>query len=102
MVFTSSYGAKVFSSVVGSTSMLIFSPMVSETPMRPSSSIVVVTSCRCGTLRIITGLSASRVPARIGNTAFFEPDTLTSPESGIPPLMINLFMHNPWQQGRLF
>ena len=29
--------------------MRIFSSMVTETPMRPSNSIMVVTSCKCGT-----------------------------------------------------
>ena len=40
---------------------------VTLAPMRPSSSIIVVTSCRCGTLPIVTGPSASSAPARIGN-----------------------------------
>ena len=46
MVFTSWYGAKCSLMVDASTSMRIFSSMVSDTPMRPSSSIMVVTSCR--------------------------------------------------------
>ncbi len=41
---------------------------------------------------MITGPLASKVPANIGNTAFFEPDTRTWPDKGIPPLIISLFM----------
>jgi hypothetical protein len=63
------------------------SSMTSSTPIWPSSSIVVVTSCRCGTLLIVTGPSASNVAARIGSTAFLAPDIATSPVSGWPPLM---------------
>src|SRR5688572_25325548 len=55
--------------------------------MRPSSSIVVVTSCRCGTFEIVTGPSASSVDARIGSTAFFAPEIHTSPFSGSPPVI---------------
>ena len=44
MVFTSWYGAKYSLIVEASTSMRIFSSMVTDTPMRPSSSIMVVTS----------------------------------------------------------
>jgi hypothetical protein len=32
------------------------------------------------------------VPAKIGNTAFFEPEIRTCPDKGIPPVMINLFI----------
>ena len=46
--------------------MRIFSSMVTETPMRPSSSIIVVTSCRCGTFDTVTGPSASRQPGEDG------------------------------------
>src|SRR5690242_21300310 len=63
------------------------SSSTSCTPIWPRSSIVVVTSCRCGTLPIVTGSSARRHAARIGRTAFFAPDTQTSPVRGSPPLM---------------
>ena len=43
-----------------SISICIFSSMVTDTPMRPNNSIMVVTSCRCGTLRMVTGPSASK------------------------------------------
>ena len=56
--------------------------MVTVTPMRPSSSMVVVTSFRCGTLPIVTGPSASSAPARIGSVAFLAPEMRTSPSSG--------------------
>ena len=65
--------------------MRIFSSMVSDTPMRPSSSIMVVTSCRCGTFETVTGPSASRQPARIGRVAFLAPEMRISPSSGMPP-----------------
>ena len=49
----------------------------------------------------VTGLSASRVAASIGNAAFLAPATRTSPASGIPPLMISLSIeslsHRPAQ-----
>jgi hypothetical protein len=58
------------------------------TPMQPSSSMVVVMSCRCGTLVIRTGASASRVaPQRIGSAAFLAPEMRTSPSSLAPPVM---------------
>ena len=44
--------------------MRMRSSTVTVTPMRPSSSIVVVTSCRCGTLPIVTGPSASSAPGQ--------------------------------------
>ncbi len=76
--------------VEASTSMRSFSSMVTETPMRPSSSIIVVTSCRCGTLDTVTGPSANRHPARIGKVAFFAPEMRISPSSGIPPVICSL------------
>ena len=48
-------------SSTASTSTRILSSIVTLTPMRPSSSIMVVTSCRCGTLPTETGPSASSV-----------------------------------------
>ena len=70
--------------------MRIFSSMVTDTPMRPSSSIIVVTSCRCGTLETVTGPSASRHPARIGSVAFLAPEMRISPSSGMPPWICSL------------
>src|SRR3954471_24425741 len=64
--------------------------MVTETPMRPNNSIIVVTSCRCGTLRMVTGPSASSAPATMGSVAFFAPEMRTSPSSGMPPLICSL------------
>src|SRR5688572_1188091 len=58
--------------------------------MRPSSSIMVVTSCRCGTLPTDTVPSASKVAARIGNAAFLAPEMRTSPSSGTPPWICSL------------
>ncbi len=85
IVLTSWYGAEYSLIVEASTSMRIFSSTVTDTPMRPRSSIIVVTSCRCGTLETMTGPSASRQPARIGRVAFFAPEMRTSPSSGMPP-----------------
>ena len=90
MVFTSWYGAKYSLIVDASTSMRIFSSMVTDTPMRPSSSIMVVTSCRCGTFDTVTGPSARRQPAKIGKVAFLAPEMRISPSSGIPPWICNL------------
>src|SRR5678815_5349161 len=58
--------------------------------MRPSSSIMVVTSCKCGTLPTDTVPSASSVAARIGRAAFFAPEMRTSPSSGTPPWICSL------------
>src|SRR5688572_19076758 len=70
--------------------MRIFSSMVTDTPMRPNNSIMVVTSCRCGTLRMVTGPSASSAPAMIGRVAFLAPEMRTSPSRGMPPLICSL------------
>src|SRR5260370_12591291 len=76
--------------VEASTSMCIFSSMVTETPMRPSSSIMVVTSCRCGTFETVTGPSASRQPARIGSVGFSAPERRSSPSGAMPPCSCGL------------
>src|SRR5207342_1639298 len=75
---------------VGSTVMVSFSSTVRRTPSAPSSSMVVVTSCRCGTLPIEMVRSASSVAHRIGSTAFLAPEICTSPSSGswLPVMMI--------------
>jgi hypothetical protein len=90
IVLTSSYGAEVSFVVVGSTSTRMRSSTVTLAPIRPSSSIMVVTSCRCGTFAIVTGLSASRAPARMGSAAFLAPEMRTSPSSGAPPRICSL------------
>ena len=87
---TSSYGANSSRIVAQSTSMFMRSSTTSSTPMRPSSSMVVVMSCRWGMFPTLTGPSASRVAARIGNAAFFAPEMRISPSSGTPPLMMSL------------
>ena len=92
MVLTSSYGAEYSVIVRASTSILIFSSIVSPTPMQPSSSIMVVMSCRCGRLPMVTGSSASRVAARIGSAAFLAPETRSSPCNWRPPLIRSLSM----------
>src|SRR5271167_3830344 len=76
--------------VEASTSMRIFSSMVTETPMRPSNSIIVVTSCRCGTFETVTGPSASKQPAKIGSVAFLAPEIRTSPSRAWPPWICSL------------
>src|SRR5512145_1430932 len=92
IVLTSSYGANVARSVRGSTSMRSRSLTVTLAPSRPSSSIIVVTSLRCGTLPMVTGPSASSAPARIGRVAFLAPEMRTSPSSGTPPRIWSLSM----------
>src|SRR5580692_8090236 len=90
MVFTSWYGAKYSLMVEASTSIRILSSMVTDTPMRPSNSIMVVTSCRCGTFDTVTGPSARRQPANIGSVAFLAPAMRISPSSGMPPCICSL------------
>ena len=69
--------------------------------MRPNNSIIVVTSCRCGTLRMVTGPSASSAPATMGRVAFFAPEMRTSPSSGIPPLICSLSTNGSPLEGAL-
>src|ERR671910_345671 len=76
--------------VPASTSTRILSSIVTLTPMRPSSSIMVVTFCKCGTLPTETVPSASKVAARIGSAAFLAPEMRTSPASGAPPWICSL------------
>src|SRR5690606_9927835 len=76
--------------LLASTSTLSFSSMTGCTPMRPNSSSMVVMSCRCGRLHTVTGVSASRVAARIGRAAFFAPEMRISPSRRIPPVIISL------------
>lgn len=90
MVFTSSYGATRVLMLLASTSTLSFSSMIGCTPMRPNSSIMVVMSCRCGRLQTVTGVSASRVAARIGSAEFFAPEMRISPSRRLPPVIISL------------
>src|ERR1700689_4908174 len=83
--------------------MCIFSSMVTETPMRPSSSIMVVTSCRCGTFDTVTGPSARMHPAKMGKVAFLAPEMRISPSSGMPPWICNLSTsRNPALAGKFF
>src|SRR5690242_10693292 len=82
--------------VEASTSMRMRSLMVTPTPMRPISSIMVVTSCRCGTFPTVMGVSASRVAAMIGRVAFLAPEMRISPSSLRPPLMSNLSKGVPY------
>ena len=97
MVLTNSYGARKSVMVLVSASMVILSPTTKFTPMRPRSSMVVVMSCRCGTLPIIIGLSARMDATNTGKAAFLAPDTHISPRRGVPPVMSNLSIMR-WQQ----
>ncbi len=59
--------------------------------------MVVVTSCRCGTLPIEIVPSASSVAHRIGSTAFLAPEICTSPSSGAwLPVMMIFAIRNSW------
>src|SRR5688572_12458630 len=75
--------------------------IVSSAPRPASSFAVVTTSCRCGTLLISTGSSASRVAHRMGSTAFFAPEICTSPCSGVPP-STRIFCMSGARPGRFF
>jgi hypothetical protein len=90
MVLTRSYGATGADRPRASTSTRIRSPTVTPTPMLPSSPIMVVTSCRWGTLPIVTGASARSPAARIGSAAFFAPDARISPSRRAPPVICSL------------
>ena len=90
MVLTNSYGATVLCTPRGSAINEASSPSTNFTPICPSSAMVVVTSCRCGTLRIVTGSSGKSAAQSIGNTAFFAPEICTLPLSGTPPVMLIL------------
>src|SRR5690606_867007 len=97
MVLTSSYGATCWFTVRGSTTRPPSRASASRAkstvaPSSPSSLMVVTTSFRCGTLRISTGASASRVGRRMGNAEFLAPELVTSPWSGSPPLTTILCM----------
>src|SRR5450631_4647808 len=70
--------------------MRMRSSIVTVMPMRPSSSMVVVTSRRCGTLPMVTGPCDSSAPARIGSVAFLAPEIRTSPSSAMPPVICSL------------
>src|ERR1035441_8266639 len=90
MVLTSSYGAKYSRIALASTSMRMRSSMVPVPAYRAVHSMVVVTSCRCGTLPIVTGPSANSAPARMGSVAFLAPEMRTSPSSAMPPVICSL------------
>src|SRR5690606_9522008 len=84
----------------GSPSTRWRSASVTFTPMPPSSWIIVVTSCRCGTLPTDTGSSASRVAARMGKAAFFAPEMRTSPSRRLPPVICSLSIASAAAFGR--
>src|SRR5690606_3159715 len=73
-----------------STSTMSFSSITGCTPKRPNSSIIVVMSCRWGRLHTVTGVSASKVAARIGSAEFFAPEMRISPSRRWPPVIISL------------
>jgi hypothetical protein len=72
-------------------SMRMRSSTVTLAPTRPSNSIIVVTSFRCGTLPIETGLSASSAAARDRQRGILGTrDAGPSPSSGTPPRICSL------------
>ena len=81
MVFTISYGATRLSTFDASSDTRP-SPLSMRTPIWPSSFSIVRTSCKSGTFSRCTGSALSRLAHRIGNAAFFAPETTTSPDSG--------------------
>src|SRR5258706_16303675 len=60
------------------------------TPICASSRAMVETSMSRGTLDSASGLVVSSAAHMIGSAAFFAPDTVTSPSSGPPPLILSL------------
>src|SRR6185503_16770332 len=60
------------------------------TPMRPRSCSSVPTSRRRGTFDSRSGSSVSSAAHMMGSAAFLAPETLSSPESGRPPVMTSL------------
>src|SRR5512134_3069595 len=67
-----------------------FSSSSTSTPIWPSSDSLVVTSRRCG-MWLARRVPAVRIDAhRMGSSAFFAPDTRTSPCSGTPPWISSL------------
>ena len=60
---------------------------------------IVSISLTCGRFSMNTGLSNNNVEAKIGNAAFFEPDTRISPAKGPPPDISNLSMKSPGESG---
>ena len=88
-------------SSTASTSTRILSSIVTLTPMRPSSSIMVVTSLQ---MRHVADrhrcLPPASVPARIGSAAFLAPEMRTSPSSGTPPRICSLSMSGSGVAGR--
>ena len=83
-------GREVFLIVDASTSMRIFSSMVTETPMRPEQLDHGGDVLQVRHVRTVTGPSASRQPARIGSVAFLAPEMRISPSSGMPPWICSL------------
>ncbi len=99
MVFTMSYGASV--RVTASAFRRTVAPSRSAaTPIWRSSFSVVTTSCSCGTLSTMNSSGVSRLAARIGSAAFFAPEIVTSPPSGLPPRILSLSMARPATGGR--
>src|SRR3990172_1261594 len=70
--------------------MFMRSSIVNSDPILPRRPMVVVISCRCGTLLIVTVSSVNNVAARIGKAAFLAPEMLISPCMGKPPWIISL------------
>src|SRR5690606_25765284 len=74
------------------------SSTVTPIPMVRKSAIMVVMSFRWGMLVSKTGLSASKVAARIGSAAFLEPEIRISPRNGPPPMIINLSIKDSFEE----
>ena len=69
--------------MISEASTVISEPFaVTRAPMTRSTSAMVRTSLRSGTLRMRETPEASSVAAITGSTAFFAPEISTSPSSG--------------------
>src|SRR5437867_4843876 len=95
IVFTISYGASGLATCSASTCTVAPSRST-RAPMWPSSLPSVRMSARSGTPRKMDRPSASSAAAICGSVAFFEPDTCTSPDSGLPPVISIASIYAPF------
>ena len=81
IVFTRSYGASraLMWPAFSTTTSGVASARSMATPMLRSSFSAVLTSCRRGTLRSVTGSAVSKAAQSSGSAAFFAPEIVTVP-----------------------
>src|SRR5699024_990504 len=97
ILLTYSYGASSFNSFVAST-VTDSSSLLYETPAFnvEITLLIVSTSLSAGTfISLLTPFDANNEAVNTGNTAFFAPDTFTSPVNLFPPLISIISILNP-------